>query len=163
MDELTLDGVRQFYVALEQEVWKFDTLVDIITRWNPQFVVFCNTVDKVEWLVEQLLAKDIKASTFYFDTDEDTRKKKWEEYYDMKITIFVTNHFHCQAITRSRIINYDMPSNCEEYLQRVGSSCRFGKKGLVINFLTKENVPLLKEIERVYETYISEMPENLLD
>lgn len=47
-DELTLDGIRQFYVNVEQEEWKFDTLVDLYdTLTITQAVIFCNTKQKV--------------------------------------------------------------------------------------------------------------------
>ena len=51
-DELTLEGIKQFFVAVEREEWKFDTLCDLYdTLTITQAVIFCNTKRKVDWLV----------------------------------------------------------------------------------------------------------------
>lgn len=54
-DELTLEGIKQFFVAVEREQWKFDTLTDLYdTLTITQAVIFCNTKTKVEWLAQKL-------------------------------------------------------------------------------------------------------------
>jgi len=55
-DELTLEGIKQFFVAVEREEWKFDTLCDLYdTLTITQAVIFCNTKRKVDWLTEKML------------------------------------------------------------------------------------------------------------
>lgn len=50
-DELTLEGIKQFFVAVEKEDWKFDTLCDLYdTLTITQAVIFCNTKRKVSLL-----------------------------------------------------------------------------------------------------------------
>ncbi len=50
-DELTLEGIKQFFVAVEKEEWKFDTLCDLYdTLTITQAVIFCNTKRKVHLL-----------------------------------------------------------------------------------------------------------------
>lgn len=57
-DELTLDGIKQFFVAVEREEWKFDTLCDLYdTLTITQAVIFCNTKRKVDWLTEKMREK----------------------------------------------------------------------------------------------------------
>lgn len=54
-DELTLEGIKQFFVAVEREQWKFDTLTDLYdTLTITQAVIFCNTKAKVEWLAQKM-------------------------------------------------------------------------------------------------------------
>lgn len=54
-DELTLEGIKQFFVAVEKEEWKFDTLCDLYdTLTITQAVIFCNTRRKVDWLTEKM-------------------------------------------------------------------------------------------------------------
>jgi len=54
-DELTLEGIKQFFVAVEREEWKFDTLCDLYdTLTITQAVIFCNTKRKVDWLTEKM-------------------------------------------------------------------------------------------------------------
>ena len=54
-DELTLEGIKQFFVAVEREEWKFDTLCDLYdTLTITQAVIFCSTKRKVDWLAEKM-------------------------------------------------------------------------------------------------------------
>ena len=52
----------------------------------------------------------------------------------------------------SLVICYDLPLNRELYIHRIGRSGRFGKKGVAINFVTKEDVRILRDIEQYYST-----------
>jgi translation initiation factor 4A len=62
-DELTLEGIRQFYIAVEKEDWKLDTLSDLYeTVTITQAVIFCNTRRKVDWLTEKLTAREFTVS-----------------------------------------------------------------------------------------------------
>ena len=58
----------------------------------------------------------------------------------------------------SLVINYDLPTNRENYIHRIGRSGRFGRKGVAINFVTTEDVKTLRDIEQYYSTQIDEMP-----
>merc|ERR1719158_2250103 len=58
----------------------------------------------------------------------------------------------------SLVINYDLPTNRENYIHRIGRSGRFGRKGVAINFVTSEDVRSLRAIEQFYNTQIEEMP-----
>ena len=58
----------------------------------------------------------------------------------------------------SLVINYDLPTNREQYIHRIGRSGRFGRKGVAINFVTTKDVKALREIEQFYGTQIDEMP-----
>lgn len=62
-DELTLEGIKQFYIAVEKEEWKLDTLCDLYeTVTITQAVIFCNTRRKVDWLTEKLHQREFTVS-----------------------------------------------------------------------------------------------------
>merc|ERR1711991_88788 len=63
----------------------------------------------------------------------------------------------------SLVINYDLPRNLENYIHRIGRSGRFGRKGVAINFVTNEDVRVLRELEQFYNTQIDEMPAHVAD
>merc|ERR1711916_407095 len=63
----------------------------------------------------------------------------------------------------SLVINYDLPNNRENYIHRIGRGGRFGRKGVAINFVTQDDVRILKDIEQFYTTQIEEMPMNVAD
>eukprot|EP00124_Ichthyophonus_hoferi_P003124 Ihof_evm4s253 gene=Ihof_evmTU4s253 len=62
-EELTLDGIKQFYIGVEKEEWKLDTLCDLYeTLTITQAVIFCNTRRKVDWLTERMHQRDFTVS-----------------------------------------------------------------------------------------------------
>jgi len=63
----------------------------------------------------------------------------------------------------SLVINFDLPTNRENYIHRIGRSGRFGRKGVAINFLTMSDYKYLQDIEKFYKTSIEEMPMNVGD
>ncbi|THU62409.1 hypothetical protein C4D60_Mb01t04840 [Musa balbisiana] len=63
----------------------------------------------------------------------------------------------------SLVINYDLPNNRELYIHRIGRSGRFGRKGVAINFVRKDDIRILRDIEQYYSTQIDEMPMNVAD
>lgn len=59
----------------------------------------------------------------------------------------------------SLVINYDLPANRENYIHRIGRGGRFGRKGVAINFVTTDDVRMLRDIERKCpRTYSSHRP-----
>lgn len=63
----------------------------------------------------------------------------------------------------SIVINYDLPTNKENYIHRIGRSGRFGRKGVSINFVTNDDIRAMREIEQFYNTQIDEMPRTIED
>lgn len=63
----------------------------------------------------------------------------------------------------SLVINYDLPSQPENYLHRIGRSGRFGRKGVAINFVSRDDEGMLRDIQRFYNTVIEELPRNVAD
>jgi superfamily II DNA/RNA helicase len=65
-DELTLEGIRQFYVAIEKKDWKLDTLYDLYeTLTITQAMIYCNTRVKVDFLADQATKRDFTVLTMH--------------------------------------------------------------------------------------------------
>merc|ERR1712014_18669 len=134
-EELTWEGIRQFYISVEREEWKLDTLCDLHeTLTITQAVIFCNTRRKVDWLTEKMHQRDFTVSAMHGDVQQV-----------------------------SLVINYDLPTNRENYIHRIGRGGRFGRKGVAINFVTDDDKRTLHDIEKFYNTRIDEMPMNVAD
>ena len=70
-DELTLEGIKQFYIAVEKEEWKLDTLCDLYeTVTITQAVIFCNTRRKVDWLTEKMHSREFTVSAMVSLVDQ---------------------------------------------------------------------------------------------
>ena len=61
------------------------------------------------------------------------------------------------------VINYDLPTQPESYLHRIGRHRRFGRKWVAINLVTKEDERMLQDVQKVYETTVEELPSNIAD
>merc|ERR1719324_1762249 len=80
-DELTLEGIRQFYVAIEKEEWKLDTLFDLFEVLTiVQAIIYCNTRRQVDILADQLAKRDLTVSTVHAEVDPKGRKLITEEF-----------------------------------------------------------------------------------
>jgi len=80
-DELTLEGIRQFYVAIEKEEWKLDTLCDLYeTLTITQAIIYCNTRRKVDFLADQLAKRDFTISTMHAELDQKERDLVMREF-----------------------------------------------------------------------------------
>jgi len=166
-DELTLEGIRQFYVNVEREDWKLDTLVDLYDTLNiTQAVIFCNTRRKVDWLTDKLRAKEFTVSSTHGELTQKERDVILNEFRTGSSRVLITTDLLARGIDVqqvSLVINYDLPRNLENYIHRIGRSGRFGRKGVAINFVTAEDVRNLRDLEQFYNTSVEEMPANIAD
>ena len=166
-DELTLEGIKQFFVAVEKEEWKFDTLCDLYdTLTITQAVIFCNTKKKVDWLTEKMRANNFTVSSMHGDMPQKERDAIMGEFRGGTTRVLITTDVWARGIDVqqvSLVINYDLPMNRENYIHRIGRSGRYGRKGVAINFVKADDVGALRDIEQYYSTQIDEMPQNVAD
>jgi len=166
-EELTLEGIRQFYVSVEREEWKLDTLCDLYeTLTITQAVIFCNTRRKVDWLTEKMHQRDFTVSAMHGDMDQKERDVIMREFRSGSSRVLITTDLLARGIDVqqvSLVINYDLPTNRENYIHRIGRGGRFGRKGVAINFVTDDDKRTLQDIEKFYNTQIDEMPMNVAD
>eukprot|EP00401_Gymnodinium_catenatum_P050854 CAMPEP_0117528300 /NCGR_PEP_ID=MMETSP0784-20121206/37242_1 /TAXON_ID=39447 /ORGANISM="" /LENGTH=392 /DNA_ID=CAMNT_0005324579 /DNA_START=99 /DNA_END=1277 /DNA_ORIENTATION=- len=166
-DELTLEGIRQFYVAIEKDDWKIDTLCDLYeTLTITQAIIYVNTRSKATQLAEQLTERDFIVSTMHADLDQKDRDLVMREFRSGASRILVSTDLLGRGIDVqqvSLVVNFDMPEVMEQYLHRIGRSGRFGRKGVAINFVMSSDVEETKNIEKYFHTQIEEMPENIAE
>uniref|UniRef100_M3ZB30 RNA helicase n=1 Tax=Nomascus leucogenys TaxID=61853 RepID=M3ZB30_NOMLE len=140
-EELTLEGIRQFYINVEREEWKLDTLRDLYeTLTITQAVIFINTRRKVDWLTEKMHARDFTVSAMHGDMDQKERDVTMREYLSGSSRVLITTDLLARGIDVQQ----------ENYIHRIGRGRRFGRKGVAINMT-------------FYNTSIEEMPLNVAD
>ena len=166
-EELTLEGIHQFYINVEREEWKLDMLCDLCeTLTITQAVIFINTRRKVDWLTEKMHARDFTVSAMHGDMDQKERDVIMREFRSGSSRVLITTDLLARGIDVqqvSLVINYDLPTNRENYIHRIGRGGRFGRKGVAINMVTEEDKRTLRDIETFYNTSIEEMPLNVAD
>lgn len=161
-EQLTLEGIRQFYINVQHEDYKLDTLFDIYSKLCvAQAIIFCNSKRKVNILSERLRAKGFTVGSMHSDMDV---KERCEVYRNFKVgvtRVLVATDVLARGIdiqSVSFVINYDIPRNKECYIHRIGRSGRYGRKGVAINFIVDDELKDIQLLERFYSTQISEMP-----
>lgn len=166
-DELTLEGIKQFYIHVEKEDWKFDTLCDLYeTLTITQAIIYCNFKRKVEMLTDRMAQRDFTVSSMHGDMTGDRRDVIMKEFRSGSSRVLITTDLLARGIDVqqvSLVINYDLPKNRESYIHRIGRSGRFGRKGVAINFVTDDDIRAMRELEAYYNTQIEEMPMNVAD
>ncbi|CAD6184326.1 unnamed protein product [Caenorhabditis auriculariae] len=166
-DELTLEGIKQFFVAVDREEWKFDTLVDLYdTLTITQAVLFCNTRRKVDWLADKLKEANFTVSSMHGDMEQKERDQIMKDFRAGTSRVLISTDVWARGLDVpqvSLVINYDLPNNRELYIHRIGRSGRYGRKGVAVNFVKQDDVRILRDIEQYYSTQIDEMPMNIAD
>jgi ATP-dependent RNA helicase len=166
-DELTLEGIKQFFVAVEKEEWKFDTLCDLYdTLTITQAVIFCNTRKKVDWLTQKMRDANFTVVSMHGDMKQKERDAIMSQFRAGDARVLIATDIWGRGLDVqqvSLVINYDLPNNRELYIHRIGRSGRFGRKGVAINFVKNEDVRILRDIEQYYSTQIDEMPMNVAE
>ena len=166
-DELTLEGIKQFYINLKQYNWKFDVLYDIYDTINiTQSIIYVNSKNILNNLYDRLSRDEYPVSYIHGDMQTVEREKNLNDFKNGITRIMLSTDLLSRGIDiqqLSLVINFDLPRNKETYIHRIGRSGRYGRKGTAINFITDEDTAHMKEIEDFYNTKIEEMPQNLAD
>lgn len=166
-DELTLEGVKQFYVNVVREERKLDAIYDLYERLNiTKSVIFVNTRLKVNWLTDKMRSRGHTVSATHGKMDQKTRDIIMHEFCSGSSSILITTDLSARVIDVQQVcivINYDLPTQLENYLRRIGRSGEFESKGYAINFVTADEEKMLSEIQRFYNVVIDELPSNVAD
>merc|ERR1712039_844671 len=126
-----------------------------------QAIIYCNMRRKVDFLADQLMKRDFTVSTMHAEMDQNQRNLVMREFRSGSSRVLISTDLLARGIDVqqvSLVINFDLPQSMENYLHRIGRSGRFGRKGVAINFVTNNDVRIMKEIEKYYHTQIEEMP-----
>ena len=161
-EELTLEGIKQFFINVKNNEWKFDTLFDIYESISVSHtIIYCNSKRRVEDLANNLQAKGFPVASIHGEMSSEIRKDIMDRFRKGDSRILIATDLLARGIDIqqvSLVINFDIPNNMENYIHRIGRSGRYGRKGVSINFVTDYEAERLKEIETFYNTSIEELP-----
>ena len=164
-DEVTLEGIKQYYVHLEREDWKLPVLLDLYQQITVnQALIYVNKRQKAEWLAKQLSSHGFTLEFIHGEMEVAERKKRMEDFRSGMTRVLISTDLLARGIDVqqvSLVINYEMPIQRENYIHRIGRSGRYGKKGSAINIICGDEINAVKEIESHYSTTIMELPEDL--
>lgn len=163
-EQLTLEGISQFYISTDNDKVKYDTITDLYeTIIINQLIIYCNTKQRVIYLTETLKKDGYTCSCIHGELTTSERLNTMSSFRKGDTRVLISTDLLARGIDIqqvSLVINYDIPKNIENYIHRIGRSGRYGRRGIALNFLSKYDAGNLKEIERYYNTQIKELPSN---
>jgi translation initiation factor 4A len=162
---LTLEGIQQFFIKLDNYSWKYDVLIDLYSMINMnQCIIYVNSKNSLYNLLEKLKQNDYPVSCIHGELSSDDRKIEMDNFRSGKTRIMISTDLLARGIDiqqLSLVINFDLPYNKETYIHRIGRSGRYGRKGVSINLVLTKEIDDQNLIETHYDTKILEMPDNI--
>lgn len=166
-DELTLEGIQQFYINLKQYRWKYDVLIDLYDTINvTQSIIYINSKHTLNNIYERLRIAEYPVSHIHGDMTKQDREQNLKDFKSGTTRVLLSTDLLSRGIDiqqLSLVINYDLPKSKETYIHRIGRSGRYGRKGVAINLVIEDDMRMLDEIQKFYNTDIKEMPQNISD
>lgn len=164
-EQLTLDGIAQYYIAVEDDRQKYSTLKNLYSGISmSQCIIYCNSVKRVSDLYDAMKEDDFPVSKMHSNMDKMERENAFLEFKSGKSRVLISSNVTARGIDIQQVsvvINFDIPNDVCTYLHRIGRSGRWGRKGVSINLITRRDVVKMKEIETYYACDIKQMPVNM--
>ena len=161
-ESITLEGIMQYFVALENDSQKYETLKDIFERISlSQCIIYCNSIKRVSDLCDALQKDNFPVGCIHSNMEKEERKKAYLEFANGITRVLISTNLTARGIDVqqvSTVINFDLPKDIHTYIHRIGRSGRWGRKGMGINFITRRDIKKMREIEKYYDTQITELP-----
>jgi superfamily II DNA/RNA helicase len=115
-------------------------------------ILFTNTREQCDKLADQLDQAGWPCVVYRGDMDKVERRRNLKAFRDGEIELLISTDLASRGLDVEhvgRVINYHMPQQMENYLHRVGRTARAGRPGLVVNFVTERDAPLVSKLDNV--------------
>jgi len=149
---------RYLVVSYQQKV---DALTRILEVENFEgMIVFVRTKNETETLAEKLRARGYSAQAINGDVQQVQRERTVEQLKSGTLDILVATDVAARGLDVERIshvVNFDIPTDTESYVHRIGRTGRAGRSGAAISFVTPRERRLLDAIERATRQPLTQM------
>ncbi|WP_435771590.1 DEAD/DEAH box helicase [Nocardioides sp. SYSU DS0651] len=156
----TAENITQRYLVVSYPQ-KVDALTRILEVENFEgMIVFVRTKNETETLAEKLRARGFSAAAINGDVQQAQRERTVNQLKDGKLDILVATDVAARGLDVERIshvVNYDIPTDTEAYVHRIGRTGRAGRSGDAISFVTPRERYLLKHIEKATRSTLQQM------
>jgi len=164
-EQLTLEGIRQYYIAVNDDREKYLTLKNIFSFITlSHTIIYCNSIKRVQDLYEAMCEDGFPVCRIHSNMEKSDRDRAFNDFRNGTSRVLISSNVTARGIDIQQVsvvINFDLSKCVHNYLHRIGRSGRWGRKGVGINFITRRDIGQLKKIEEHYSTQITEMPSEL--
>lgn len=161
-EELSLKCIQQYFVAVLHDQMKYDRLKELFSVLSvSKSIIYCNSVKRVMDLYDWMMHEGFSVCYIHSNMDKNERKNALNVFRTSDIRVMISSDITARGIDVqqvSLVINFDLTRNVHTYLHRIGRGGRWGRKGMAINFITKQDIPDIKKIEYYYKIDINELP-----
>jgi translation initiation factor 4A len=161
-EKLNLECITQYYIALRHDGDKYDTLKDLFSTISvSQCIIYCNSIHRVTDLYRAMMEEGFSVCYIHSSMDKVERDKAFQNFRSGSFRVLISSDVTARGIDIqqvSTVINFDITKCPHKYLHRIGRSGRWGRKGMAINFVTKQDIEIMRKIERHYNIEIKELP-----
>ena len=137
-----LEKLQQFYVKLEEKE-KNKKLLDILDKIQfNQVIIFVNNILRCDTLRDIIHKNGFPSVAIHAELSQEERIKKFDDFKDFKTRVMVATELYGRGVDFLKVntvINYDMSTDPDAYIHRVGRAGRFGSKGITITFLASDD------------------------
>lgn len=155
--EVTVPNVEQFYFEVKQQA-KTEALARLIDYYDLKLsLVFCNTKKRVDELVEDLKIRGYLADGLHGDMQQKQRDIVMSKFRRKDIEVLVATDVAARGIDvgdLEAVFNYDIPTDDEYYVHRIGRTARAGKAGRAFSFVIGKEVYRIRQIQQFTKTKI---------
>lgn len=147
-EELTVDGIKQFYMDCKSEDHKVEILAAIYSLLTiGQSIIFCRMRKTADDIGKRMQAEGHAVTVLHGKLEAVDRDKTMDDFRNGKSKVLITTNVIARGIDISQVnlvVNFDMPLDAqnrpdpESYLHRIGRTGRFGRTGVSINFVHDE-------------------------
>ena len=159
-EELSLECIQQYYIALENDNDKYNTLKQLFEFLTiTQCIVFVNGVNRVTDLFDAFSKEGFTVCCMHSNMSKDDRKKTLEDFRRGNFRLLLSSDLTARGIDVQQVetvINFDIPRSVHTYLHRIGRGGRWGRKGVAINLITRRDINQMRYIENHYKISIKE-------
>ncbi len=163
-EKLNLEGIQQYYVAINNDGEKYDTLKDLFSKLTiNQSIIYVNSVNRVVDLYNAMIKDDCSCCCIHSSMSSAERSEALQNFKSGKYRVLISSNVTSRGIDIQQVsivINFDIPKCVHNYLHRIGRSGRWGRKGAAINFVTRDDFNTMKRIEQHYNSKIEELTAN---
>jgi translation initiation factor 4A len=159
-ETLNLECIHQTFIALMDDKEKYDTLKQLFNSLVvSQCIIYANSVHRVMELYRYMTEDGFSVGCIHSNMCKADRDKVFKEFRTGSCRMLISSNITARGIDVqqvSTVINFDIPNCVHTYLHRIGRSGRWGRKGLAINLITRRDLPMMKTIEKHYNSNIVE-------
>lgn len=166
----TTDFITQ-KVEYARENEKRDLLMSILPKCDGLTLIFTETKRGADSLEHFLITENIQATSIHGDRTQGEREHALAMFRCGRCPVLVATDVAARGLDIPNVlhvINYDLPSNIDDYVHRIGRTGRAGNTGTAISFVNEDNknilkdlYELLKENNQQVQSWLEDMVENV--